>query len=191
MTTLFETVTDLHDGADAIARRRFGVIEAVAGQFVNVRLRPFPKLVSLPEILTLGRYLHSRWADDRCRIFYDQPLRCPNFLAVKYIISGRGTSYRTFRRAVEALDEVARIKSTDALLCELATWRISREMMVRWGWEPHCNSRWRRHYIKRFYGEYPPRPAWLCGSEIESDECLSGESLSSQREPVDVGVEVF
>lgn len=161
VTSLFETVTDLHAGADVIARRRFGVIEAVAGRFDRVQLRPLPKMVSLPEILTLGRYLHSRRAADRCRLFYDQPRRSPNFLAVKYIISGRGTSYQTFRRVAEALDEVARIKGTDALLCELATWRISREMMARWGWEPHCNSRWRRHYIKRFYGTYPPRPAWL------------------------------
>ncbi|MBN2292664.1 MAG: hypothetical protein JXM70_09580 [Pirellulales bacterium] len=186
MTRLFETVTDLRAGADVIARRRFGMIEAAGGQFERIRLRPLPKLVSLPEILTLGRYLHSRLAVDRCRIFYDQPRCYPNYLAVKYIISGRGTSFRTIRRTVEALDEVARIKKTDALLCELVTWRISREMMTRWGWEPHCNSRWRRHYIKRFYGSYPPRPQWLSGQEMISSDCLSGE-----REPVDVGVEVF
>ena len=161
MELLFENVTDLREGADAICRRSFGVIEACDGQFRRIRLRPFPKLVSLPEIFILGRYIHARRRDDRCLLFYNQPRRHPNFLAVKYVISGRGTSYQTFRRAVEALDEVARLKGTDALLCELATWRISREMMARWGWEPHCNSRWRRHYIKRFYGTYPPRAGWL------------------------------
>ena len=158
---LFETVTDLQAGSEIIGCRRFGVIEATGGRLERIRLRPVPKLVSLPEILILGRYIHSRRSADRCLLFYNQPRWCPNYLAVKYIISGRGTSYQTFRRALETLDEVARIKSTDALLCELATWRISREMMARWGWEPHCNSRWRRHYIKRFYGEYPPRANWI------------------------------
>ena len=161
MKPWFETTTDLREGADAIRRRSFGVIEARDGQFRRIRLRPFPKLVSLPEIFILGRYVHAHRRDDRCLLFYDQPRRHPNFLAVKYVISGRGTSYQTLRRTAEALDEVARLKGTDALLCELATWRISREMMARWGWEPHCNSRWRRHYIKRFYGTYPLRAAWL------------------------------
>ncbi len=179
MSPLFETITDLQTGADTIGSRRFGVIEAAGGQFRRIRLRPLPKLVSLPEILIMGRYMHSRRAADRCVLFYDQPWRCPNFLAVKYIVSGHGTSYQTFRRVAETLDEVARIKGSDALLCELSTWRISREMMARWGWEPHCNSRWRRHYIKRFYGVYPPRADWLAGatSQVEIPPAVAEEQL--------------
>ena len=161
MAPAFETVTHLGRGADSLRRGAHGVIETSDGRFDRVRLRPWPKLASLGGVLLLGQACH-RWSKgDRCQLFYDQPRRHANYLAVKYIVSGKGTSYRTFRRALEALDEIARVKRTDALLCELATWRITREMMARWGWEPHLISRWRRHYIRRFYGEYPSRPGWL------------------------------
>jgi len=161
MAPWFETVTQLGRDADVLRRRPYGVIETSAGQFDRVRLRPWPKLPSLGGVLLLGKLRHTWIAADRCRLFYDQVRGQPNYLAVKYIVSGKGASYQTFRRALDVLDEIARIKGTDALLCELATWRITREMMRRWGWEPHPVSRWRRHYIRRFYGEYPPRPAWL------------------------------
>jgi len=158
---LFETVTDLDDGAEVLRRRAYGVIEAVGGRFRRVVLRPFPKLISVPEILLLGGWHHLRQPGDRCLLYYNQPRRSPNFLVVKYAISARGTSYKTSRRVAEALDEIARLKGSDALLCDVANGRISRRMMSRWGWEPHCPSRWHRHYIKRFYGEYPPAAAWI------------------------------
>ena len=161
MAPLFETVTHLGREADRLQCRPHGVIEAVDGQFCRVVLRPWPKLASLGGTLLLGKMRHVMVHGDRCRLFYDQVRRHPNYLAVKYIESGKGTSYRTFRRVLETLDEIARIKKSDALFCELATWRISRLMMYRWGWEPHPVSRWRRHYIRRFYGEYPPRPVWI------------------------------
>jgi hypothetical protein len=158
---VFETVTDLHDGADLLCRRAHGAIEAAEGRFRRVVLRPFPTLISVPEILLLGGWYHRRRSGDCCRLYYDQPWRFPNFLVVKYVVSAHGTAYRTFRRVLEALDEIARLKGSDALLCELTNGRISGRMMARWGWEPHCPSRWRRHYIKRFYGRYPPPAAWM------------------------------
>lgn len=161
MPPWIETVTHLGRDADVLRRRPHGMIETAAGRFVRVQLRPWPKLPSLGGVLLLGRLRHAWMADDRCRLFYDEVRHYPNYLAVKYIVSGRGTSYATFRRALDVLDEIARIKGTDALLCELVTWRISREMMARRGWESHPVSRWRRHYIRRFYGEYPPREKWL------------------------------
>ena len=53
------------------------------------------------------------------------------------------------------LDEIARIKGTDAIVAELSNLRISDRLARRWGWEPHVPSSRRRHYIKRFYGSYP------------------------------------
>jgi hypothetical protein len=156
MAAWFETVTDLEQGAEVLRRRAYGVIEAAEGRFHRVLLRPFPKIVSLPEVLLAGNWYHRHYPRDRCLLYYNRPRRFPNFLVVKYVLSGRGARYSTFRRVLEVLDEIARLKRSDALLCELSSWRISREMMLRWGWEPHCPSRWRRHYIKRFYGEYPP-----------------------------------
>jgi hypothetical protein len=153
---LFETVTDLATGAGVIHRRRYGIIEAAAGRLVAVHFRPFPKWISLPEVLFWGASRHRRCEADRCRLFFNQPRRFSNFLAVPYIVSGRGTTLATFYAALDALDEIARIKQTDALLADVLNPRISARFLTRRGWLPHKPSRWHRHFIKRFYGEYPP-----------------------------------
>lgn len=160
MRPLFETVTDLEQGADALRRRRYGVIEVAGARLAHIRLRPFPKLASLPEVLLLSRLVHAYRRGDRCLLYYNQPWRFSRFLAVGLVVSRRGTTYATFRRALQVLDEIARLKGADALLANVANWRISRRLLERLGWEPHCPSRWQRHYIKRFYGAYSPRPEW-------------------------------
>lgn len=156
MRPLLETVTDLGEGAEVLRRRRYGVIEAAGGRFRRVLLRPLPKLVSVPEIRLLGRWVHRHRALDRCLLYYNQPWRFPNFLAVKYVVSARGTTLGTALRVLEVLDEIARLKRTDALLGAVINGRLSARLLARWGWQPHCPSRRQRHYIKRFYGRYPP-----------------------------------
>jgi hypothetical protein len=158
---LFETVTDLADGAEVLRRRPYGVIEVAEGRFRRVLLRPFPKLISAPEIVLLGRWHHRRRPGDRCLLYFNQPRRFPQFLVLKYIVSARHTTVQSLTRALALLDEIARLKACDALLCDVGNWRVSTRMMARWGWQPHCPSRWHRHYIKRFYGRYPPPPPWL------------------------------
>jgi hypothetical protein len=157
----YETITDLKAGADLLTARRCGVIEAAGGHFQRIVLRPFPTLVSAVDTFFLGGWCHGHREGDRCRVYFNQPRRFQNFLAVKYVLSDRGTGYDTCRRVFEALDEVARIKGIDALLCDLANRRITESIARRWGWEPHKPSLWHRHYIKRFYGEYPARAKWL------------------------------
>jgi hypothetical protein len=161
MMQLFETVTDLATGADALRRRRYGVIEVVEGRLCRVVLRPFPKIISVPEIAILGRWHHRRRDGDRVLLYYNQPLRFPNFLALAYVRSARRTTMATVCRALAVLDEIARLKQSDALLCDARNGRISSRVLARYGWSPHCPSRWHRHHIKRFYGVYPPPPAWL------------------------------
>ena len=161
----YETITDLRAGTDSLFRRRYGVIEAAGGRFRRIVLRPFPTLVSGAHTVLLGGWLHRRREGDRCLLYFNQPRRFRNFLAVKYVVSSRGTGYATCRRALEALDEVARIKGIDAMVCDLANLRITGSMMRRWGWEPHKPSLWHRHYIKRFYGVYPPRAKWLVSQD--------------------------
>ena len=156
---LFETVTDLTAGADVIRRRRYGVIETAAGRLVAIRFRPFPKWASLLDVFWFGRWRHEsrRGPSDRCWLYFNQPRRFSNFLAVPYIVSGPGTRLNTAFAALAALDEIARIKQSDALLADLVNSRISERFMARQGWQPHKPSRWHRHYIKRFYGKYPLR----------------------------------
>ncbi len=158
---LFQTVTDLSGGTDVLRRRAYGVIEVAGGEFRRVSLRPFPKMVSAPEIILLGGWHHRHRPGDRCLLYYNQPWRFPQFLALKYVVSARQATMRTVTRALAVLDEIARLKGCDALLCDVGNWRISTGLIARWGWQPHYPSRWHRHYIKRFYGEYPRRPAWM------------------------------
>ena len=154
---LFERLTNLELDAESLRRHRYGVIDIREGRLVSIRLRPWPKLVSLPEVLFGQLWQHRRTSGDRCRVYYNQPRSCPNFLALKYIVSSRGTSVRSFFAALTTLDQIARIKNSDAILCEVTNFRVSERLLARMGWERHTKSRWRRNYIKRFYGAYPPR----------------------------------
>lgn len=163
MLTFFQTITDLAAGAETLTRRRYGVIEMVGGRLEAIRLRPFPKIVTAPGIMLFGNAFHEHSAGDRLWLYYNQPVRFPNFLVLKYVVSGRESPFASLTRALDVLDEIARLKRSDALLCDVGNWRISARLLTRWGWQPHCPSRWHRHYIKRFYGEYPPRSQWLAG----------------------------
>jgi hypothetical protein len=162
---LFETVADLDEGAETLRRRPYGVIEVADGRLCRVVLRPFPKVVSVPGILLVGGWRHRHCPGDRLRLYYNQPRRFSNFLVLKYVESTRDTSMASLTRALAVLDEVARIKKSDALLCDVSNWRITTKLIARWGWTPHNPSRFHRHYIKRFYGSYPTAGA-LSASEL-------------------------
>ena len=171
MTSLFQTVTDLRLGADTLRRRRHGVIEVVDGRFRRVLLRPYPAVVSLPYVVLVGAWHHRHTSGDRCLLYYSQPRRFPNFLAIRYVASTRGSSLASFFRVLEVLDEIARAKRSDALLTDVANGRVSPRLLARLGWEAHCPSRWHRHYIKRFYGSYPARPRWLQPAPLSPVTC--------------------
>ncbi len=110
--------------------------------------------MSLPELWPLGSRYHARGEADRCLLYFNQPRRMPNFLALKYVVTTAGTSYRTFRAALAALDAIAELKRIDAIVCDAANMRLSDRLMARLGWEPHKPQRWHRNFIRRFYGEY-------------------------------------
>lgn len=149
-----ETVTELTSCEPAVRRGRYGVIEMERGGLRRLVLRPFPKRVSLLDVLWWGDRYHRQAAGDRCLLFYNQPRACPNYLALTYIRSTRGATLATVTGGLRILDEIARVKRADAILCDVANLRISERVMARWGWEPHKPQRWHRHYIKRFYGQY-------------------------------------
>ncbi len=150
-----ETICDFGAGCERIRARRYGVIETAAGQVQAVHLRLWPKLMALPEFLPLGANYHPAGTADRCLLYYNQPRRMPNFLALKYVVSTHGTSYRTFRAALTALDAIAELKRIDAIVCDAANIRLSDRLMARLGWEPHKPQRWHRNFVRRFYGVYP------------------------------------
>jgi hypothetical protein len=159
MSWPIETIGDLTTGRERVCAHRYGVIETSGGELRGVHLRPWPKLLAAPELLPLGPKYHQRGEADRCLLYYNQPLRMPNFLALKYIVTTFGTSFRTFRAALAALDTIAEIKRIDAIVCDAANIRLSDRVMARLGWEPHKPQRWHRNFIRRFYGVYPSRDA--------------------------------
>ncbi len=158
------TITDLADAEQAmrVRRSRYGVIETCAGQFTRLTLRPWPKL-ALPWDVFWGEYRHRSADGDRCWLFYNQPRGLPTFLALKFVVSSRAATLATFRGALGVLDHVARLKQTDAIVCDAINWRISDRLMSRWGWQPHKPQRWHRNYIKRFYGTFPASAGPLSG----------------------------
>ncbi len=158
---LFETVADLALGTELLRQRRFGVVEMADGGFRRIRIRPWPKVVTALGVLLLGGVSHRLYSGDRVWLYYNQPWGFSSFLVLRYVVSFREASLRSVVRGLDVIDEIARIKRSDAILCDVGNHRISTRLLERWGWEPHCPTRWHRHYIKRFYGQYPERPAWL------------------------------
>jgi hypothetical protein len=153
---LARTLYDPLDGElDALRRGRHGVIETRGGRLWAIHLRLWPKIVSVVEVDWLARRDHQTKSGDRCWLYYDQPRRFPNFLAIKFAISHRDCTLATIRASLLVLDEVARAKRSDAILCDVWNERISERLLARWGWQAHKPQRWHRNYIKRFYGEYP------------------------------------
>jgi len=152
---LFDSITNLKEGAELLRRRRYGVIEVAEGRLQRIVLRPVPKVISAPKVLLLGEWRHRHRSGDCIRLYYNQPWGYSNFLVLKYAESGRETSFGTLAGALAVLDEIARLKQSDALLCDVMNRRITARLFSRFGWEPHCPTRFHSHYIKRFYGVYP------------------------------------
>lgn len=152
---LCQTVLDLDRQAALVRDARHGVIEAIEGRFSRLVLRPWPKLVSLADVYLFGPWFHRRLRRDRCLLYFDQPWGSPNYLAVKYFLAYGGTSYASIVAARRAIDEVARIKGSDALVCHVGNGRLSARIMARWGWEPLNDSPRCSLFVRRFYGQYP------------------------------------
>ncbi|MHC2067304.1 hypothetical protein ACYFX5_07525 [Bremerella sp. T1] len=185
----FESIDNLNDAQELVRRRRYGVIEIESGEFRRLSFRPWPKLISRIEIETLGRWKHAA-AGDRCRLFYNFPFSAPGFLSLAYVESTRQTSWKTLRRSLEVLDWIAQIRRANANVCELSNEKISQRAMERVGWEVHCEHLSGRHFIKRFYGEYPQH-AWLpevIDPYAELLDRLTQEGLSSH--PLHANVEI-
>ena len=101
------------------------MIEMADGRFRRISLRPFPKIISAPAIVLFGNLFHNKARGDRLWLYYNQPRRFANFLVLKYVVSASETSLGSLARALDVLDYIARLKHSDALLCEAANWRVS------------------------------------------------------------------
>jgi hypothetical protein len=154
MFSPFQTVCDPIAGAEILRRRRFGVIEMVDGHLRAIHLRPWPKQSSLVEARYVGRWWHQRRGGDRAWIYYNQPWGHSNYLALRYAISTHDCRLATMHGGLAILDEIARLKGSDAIFCQATSSRISLRAMARYGWDPMSGRSRGRTFVKRFYGEY-------------------------------------
>ena len=92
---------------------------------------------------------------DRCELYYHIPWGAPGFITLSYVHSGPATSMGTLYAGALVLDEIARLKQSQAIVCHVTNDRISDRILTRWGWQQHCLDWAGRHFIKRFYGKYP------------------------------------
>ncbi len=159
----------LTDGLASLGLRRFSSVASHVSQIERLRWAQVVTTNSGLEAIQdrwwpySGNLMRAYWdqrfrscQSDRCELFFRRCLAAPRILVLDYVRSGPKTSLSTFYAATLVLDEIARIQQANALVCHLTNVRLSDRLLRRWGWERHCEQ-WRgRHYIKRFYGDYPP-----------------------------------
>lgn len=155
MKPLIETIRNIETHQSILRRRPYGMIEAANGKLVKIQLKPWPKLASLMEAHWIQRMKTRRHQNDVCRLFYNQPMGHRNYLALAYVESSFKTSLKTLYATLDSLNQIAFLKRSDAILCELTNSRLTDRFMVRRGWERHMEHKSSRHWIKRFYGNYP------------------------------------
>lgn len=94
-------------------------------------------------------------SDDTCVLYYRATRSTPGYLTLDYVRSGPRTTFRSFRRALLVLDEIAQLRQSVAIFAHVSTSAISDRLLCRWGWEQHAARLGGRHWIKRFYDGYP------------------------------------
>ncbi len=154
MNQYTDSNSEIREAMTAVAKQRYGMIRVVAGEIVEVRFRLCPRWVSWMEVIWWEHWRRRAAHKDECRLYYSQPRGHSHYLTLNYVASNSGTTFATARRALTALDQVALIKRSDALLGHITNRRISDRLLERWGWQQHLQNTRQRHWIKRFYGQY-------------------------------------
>lgn len=146
-------VRDLRQDSARLRRWRCGAVEMAGGRLERISRRLWPRRVSIA-----GAWWDARrrpGGADRCRLFWHVPRLAPGVLAIDYAQSGRDTRLGTIHGALVVLDQIARIKQCQIAVCHVTNDRITDRLLRRWGWEEHCANERGRHWIRRYYGQYP------------------------------------
>lgn len=146
-------VTNVASDGACLTARRAGCIVTELGRLRGVYGRWWPYAGNHVQMLWDMRF--RRLSSDRCELYYHAPLGSPGFLTLAYIRSGPATSLSTAYAATLILDEIARLKQANAIVCHVTNERIRDRLLLRWGWQTHCPQWSGRHFIKRFYDHYP------------------------------------
>lgn len=132
---------------------RYGRIVVERGLLRRVDRLRLPRRFSISRVWIDSHFRTGN--EDTCTLYYRGTWATPGYLTLDYVRSGPRTTFRSFRRALVALDEVARIRQSVAIFAHVSTSAISDRLLCRWGWEEHAARLGGRHWIKRFYDGYP------------------------------------
>lgn len=160
LLNLFQTVTCAQSDASVLERRSYGIIEVQDQELKAIHLRPFPKIISSMQVRRAEEKKNRNndlAGPDRILLYYNQPRNQPNFLALKYFVSDARSSLATIAVSLSVLDFIAKVKKTDAIVTDITNDKIQDRHLEHFGWERHMPDSCRRHWIKRYYGEYPAR----------------------------------
>lgn len=147
---MWATLERIEGNEQVVRDAHYGWLDVRDGRLAQVRLRPWPKLGSRFEVWWCEQFGWRRRKGDYCRLFFNQPRSCPDYLNLPWMQSTAETTLKTVFAALDALDQIADIKESEAIVCELANPRLSDRLMRRLGWERHLEHAAGRHYIKRF-----------------------------------------
>ena len=141
------SVNSIEGNADRIRSWNYGELELFDGKLLGIYPRWWPRITSEWESFrdSTIRSLPS----DFCCAYYAFPRRAPGFMSVLYARSGPNTQYKTLYRAVVVMDEIARLRGSDAIVCQTINLRASERLMNRWGYVRHALALGENHYIKR------------------------------------------
>jgi hypothetical protein len=145
--------TDIRSSTEALQRWRCGRIVVQQGRLVRVEHRLMCGSASMAQVWWQIKY--GRTDDDLVWLDYHQPLGIPRFLTLDYVRSGTQAGYRSFLAAINLLNEIARIRSAQAIVAHVSNGKISDRFLRRQGWQQHMNDWNGRHWIRRFYDGYP------------------------------------
>ncbi len=87
--------------------------------------------------------------EDECRFYFAFPRRAPGFMSLLYVHAGEKTYYQTFHRGIAAIESVARLHRSHAIVCQVTNDRLTERLMERWGYERHAPQLGENHFIRR------------------------------------------
>ncbi len=143
---------DITQPVSPIGRWRQGRIVVQNGQLVQVQRRWLGGNTSMAQVWWQAKY--GRADDDLLWLDYHQPRGMPGFLTLDYIRSGKKAGYRSLVRALDVLNEIARIRSVVAIVAHISNAKITDRFLLRQGWQQHMPDWQGRHWIRRFYDGY-------------------------------------
>ncbi len=148
-----QPITNIACKRPLVTRRKVGRIVVEDGRLQAVYGRWWPYYADAVQAHLDAAFRMVR--RDRCELFYHSAKSSNGFLTLDYLRAGPHTTLSTLYGATLVLDEIARLKQSVAIVAHVTNERISNRLLERLGWQAHCLTWKGRHFIKRFYGDFP------------------------------------